>query len=1139
MTPQQLAKAKAKFGIVDDPHPVQDDSAQVDTPQAPREPIQPVYPAKDSRVTSVIPDVVYPEEAAQARAKKFALNASAAAESDPTEQNNAVAGEAAKFALNPENFKNKVTPLPQLTVAPTLEEVTKNAADSVKRVGGTQALADAMASGDKLQLAATKKAVLDAENTSANEAYNKFKNSDIGTRLEDAVGKDVDFLENAASGFVSGLGGIAKSAKDIVGNAAVTALAPGGTPEERAVKTKAIAELERGANVGIDNAVGLVPMAARGVTQIFKNTPEDKAALKESAAVSRAIAQRDAEGKQGAIGTTASDVNKAVQESVDPETAKAIAADPEKAASIGILADPSMLIPIGLGGKAAKTAIAAEDAVKAAAGAAKASPYVEKLLAQVEKLKTDASGLRAEAAKLRPVDGSAADSLVEKATAFERSASEREALLKQAPETISGARAMAGNTIANYGAPAATRLGRYFQNSAVWKAGKAIVNPWTITGMAHGGPVGALAGMGLRYVGGRAAQEAAPYIRAFGRKIATSDGPIASAFDAAANTASSVAGAAKKGVVPGAAFGGLMAAADWNQMTPEERANAVGGGAAFGAVGGAHEGLKRVLTPEGPAKPPAGKAAPLDPTKPATPSTPAAATAPAPAPVSRDIFAPRQEVGVTQDIPAGPHSQEVVRPIREAAAANQQQAEAAAVAAEQARATRAAEEARVAQEQQAAAQRRITNPEEFQAPPPRRRSIMLDPSAEKAPEPQPSAAPAAAPVSEPAQTPAQPAQKQSTRAASRARRRAIQSDANQMTLALDSTNASNELLRRARGEEGSILIPSWEDVKHAAVGLYDGAKDFATWSKEMTTKFGQSIKGHLQDIWDTIQSTYNRLSGETGAVGDLSDGSKLSNTIKRVQAASAEKAGLPFEHNEETLLSSIYKWDNAKDDIAPLPGAKEKLKAVMADKTQPERVRALAREELSNFVEPDKTIWSTPQQEISSADTSINEKRLPETFTKVPFEKGTRNADIGGGRYDNGTEHLASKGVENVIWDPFNRTEEHNKEALQKIADGQADTATVNNVLNVIKEKENREAVIRQAADAIKDDGTAYFLIHEGDRSGNSRVTKSKGGEPKSWQEHRKADSYIDEVEKHFGNVDKKGNLLIATEPKKTTAKEN
>lgn len=172
--------------------------------------------------------------------------------------------------------------------------------------------------------------------------------------------------------------------------------------------------------------------------------------------------------------------------------------------------------------------------------------------------------------------------------------------------------------------------------------------------------------------------------------------------------------------------------------------------------------------------------------------------------------------------------------------------------------------------------------------------------------------------------------------------------------------------------------------------------------------------------------------------------------------------------------------------------------------------------------EIDKSLWGLPEQKIKSADTSINKTKLPALFKRVEWSPGTVNADIGGGKFDNMTEALRKKDVENVIFDPFNRSAPDNALAVGKIAGGKADTATISNVLNVVKEKGSRRRIIAQAADAIRDDGTAYFHIHQGSGTGVGKATT------KGWQENRKAESYIKEIKEVFPVVRREGKLLIA-----------
>jgi hypothetical protein len=174
-------------------------------------------------------------------------------------------------------------------------------------------------------------------------------------------------------------------------------------------------------------------------------------------------------------------------------------------------------------------------------------------------------------------------------------------------------------------------------------------------------------------------------------------------------------------------------------------------------------------------------------------------------------------------------------------------------------------------------------------------------------------------------------------------------------------------------------------------------------------------------------------------------------------------------------------------------------------------------------------------QEHGSSKTSLSQ--VPATHKLVDrvhgWEEGSVNADIGGGRFDHYTETMKDMhGVSNHVYDPFNRDDEHNARVASIISNGRSDTATVNNVLNVIKEPDLREHVIKQAANAIKDDGSAYFIVHEGDRSGGGKVT-SKG-----WQENRPTASYIDEIAKHFGDVKRKGKLIIAKKDSESLSKQ-
>ncbi len=167
-------------------------------------------------------------------------------------------------------------------------------------------------------------------------------------------------------------------------------------------------------------------------------------------------------------------------------------------------------------------------------------------------------------------------------------------------------------------------------------------------------------------------------------------------------------------------------------------------------------------------------------------------------------------------------------------------------------------------------------------------------------------------------------------------------------------------------------------------------------------------------------------------------------------------------------------------------------------------------------------------QAIGSADTSLNQ--VAATFKNKAFQPGDKYLDIGGGKWDAGTQFLAGKGTENIVFDPYNRTAEHNDAIISRLRSGEKfPTVTVNNVLNVIAEKAVRENVVMQAAKAIDPEGTAYFLIYEGSRNEEGKVTT------KGWQNNAPARAYVEEVGKHFEDVKTKGNLILAKGPKNTS----
>lgn len=162
-------------------------------------------------------------------------------------------------------------------------------------------------------------------------------------------------------------------------------------------------------------------------------------------------------------------------------------------------------------------------------------------------------------------------------------------------------------------------------------------------------------------------------------------------------------------------------------------------------------------------------------------------------------------------------------------------------------------------------------------------------------------------------------------------------------------------------------------------------------------------------------------------------------------------------------------------------------------------------------------------QEFTSENTSINAKNLPAIFNMVSFEPGTVNVDYGGGRYNNVAEYLTKYDVVNMVLDPFNRSKAHNREVINLVRDhGGADTATCSNVLNVIKEPENRMQVLRNMSKLVRPGGKIYITVYEGSGKADEKATKS------GYQLNRKTAEYMDEIQQVFPNAVRKGKLITA-----------
>lgn len=163
-------------------------------------------------------------------------------------------------------------------------------------------------------------------------------------------------------------------------------------------------------------------------------------------------------------------------------------------------------------------------------------------------------------------------------------------------------------------------------------------------------------------------------------------------------------------------------------------------------------------------------------------------------------------------------------------------------------------------------------------------------------------------------------------------------------------------------------------------------------------------------------------------------------------------------------------------------------------------------------------------QEYDSAKTSINSNKLPAIYHMITLPEGSVGIDYGGGKFDNAVEALAEQGVTLYVYDPYNRSQQHNRAAIKALrANGGADFAINSNVLNVIKEPEARLNVLENIKKITKPGAPIYITVYEGSGKGNEGVTKS------GYQLNRKTADYLDEIKEVFPDAKRKGKLIIAT----------
>ena len=149
---------------------------------------------------------------------------------------------------------------------------------------------------------------------------------------------------------------------------------------------------------------------------------------------------------------------------------------------------------------------------------------------------------------------------------------------------------------------------------------------------------------------------------------------------------------------------------------------------------------------------------------------------------------------------------------------------------------------------------------------------------------------------------------------------------------------------------------------------------------------------------------------------------------------------------------------------------------------------------------------TTATQTYTSANTSVNSKRLPAIYKKIDWYRIKNRygdlivLDIGAGKYTQHIkEYIESKGGEYIPYDPYNLSPADNLYASANFH--RANVIICSNVFNVIKEMD----VIYDLHEMIIKYNVPYFIsVYEGDKSWIGHETK-KG----CWQRNETIDAYL------------------------------
>lgn len=181
--------------------------------------------------------------------------------------------------------------------------------------------------------------------------------------------------------------------------------------------------------------------------------------------------------------------------------------------------------------------------------------------------------------------------------------------------------------------------------------------------------------------------------------------------------------------------------------------------------------------------------------------------------------------------------------------------------------------------------------------------------------------------------------------------------------------------------------------------------------------------------------------------------------------------------------------------------------------------------------------WCVQNQSLNSAVTNDND--LPEpnaqwqalgentagvnAFADIHFGSGVkRMLDVGGGQFNHNRDYMKRENnIELLVWDPYNRSAQHNAQIKAAVMAQKVDAVTSMSVLNVIPDIEARLAHMVTLKSALVMHGQAYLKIWPGE--GWLKGSYLPSATQIAYQANAYAHRFLHEVEAVFGL----GNVIL------------